>query len=536
MPHRGRSNAARAVMTALAMTCAAGALPASAQQTAIRDYNEASDVFWGGLYPDGFTELYCGATIAQRGAHNIEHVFPAFWMTKAFECGSRQQCRRNNLAFNRMEGDLHNLYPTRIEVNSRRGSLPFGEIAGEDHDFPGCDFEENAGLVEPRTSARGEVARSVLYMVEAYDAADAIPQGQLDLMRDWDRLDPPDAAERARNDRIAELQGVRNRFIDAHPVTPGGDPGGLGTVVDEPPPGVRVRIATWNIANLHAETGQHLPGRPDAAARSDADYARIARYIAGLEADIVAFQEVNGPPAARRVFPEDKWEIVVSDRYDEDLTTGRETDHIYTGVAVRRDGAAAFIAGQTYDALSVDHTEGGVTRPTRRGTEVLVELPNGEPLQIMSVHLKSGCHQGRLDAPTAPACETLSRQRAPLEAWIDALTEEGTPFVIAGDWNRRIDIHGAQDHLWGEIDDGDPAPLDLFRFPENMTSPCLFRTPDHRPRPIDFIVLDEQAARWVDVSSAAIVDFREEDKPARRQISDHCPVTLDLFVPVRPEG
>jgi endonuclease/exonuclease/phosphatase family metal-dependent hydrolase len=360
-----------------------------------------------------------------------------------------------------------------------------------------------------------------------------MPAGQLDLMREWDRRDPPDAAERARNDRIAELQGVRNRFIDAHGATPADDP-----VEPAPstPEGVRVRIATWNIANLHFTTGEHLPGRPTAARRSDADFARLAAYVARLEADIVAFQEVNGPAAARRVFPDADWEIVVSNRFDEDAASGRPTDHIYTGVAVRRNGSARFIAGQTYEALGIDHTQDGETRAVRRGTEVLVELPNGEPLQVMSIHLKSGCHQGRLDGASAPACETLARQRAPLEAWSDTLTEENTPFVIAGDWNRRIDLHGPDDHLWREIDDGQPAPLDLFRFPENLTSPCLSGTPDHRPKPIDFIVTDEQAARWADGTSVRIVDFDASDKPQRAQISDHCPVVLDLFVPTVSGG
>lgn len=516
------------ILTALATLGLAPTL--WAENLTIPDYDAAQEIFWGALYPDAFTEVYCGGAVAARGAHNIEHVFPAFWITKTANCGSRRTCRRNSSLFNRMEADLHNLYPSRTAVNNRRGSLPFGELEGENHDFASCDFEEASGLVEPRTGARGDLARAVLYMTEAYGAADILPVGQLDLMQAWDAADPPDAAEIARNDRIASLQGNRNPFIDAH----GTDPIGPDGPIAEPPADtVRVRVATWNIENLHHVAGAALPGRPWGARRTEEDFARIARYVAELEADIVAFQEVGGPEAAARAFPPETWEVVLSDRWAEDVEAGSVTDPIYTGVAVRREGSAFFIAGGTYREIGVMHQDTDGPRPTRRGTEVLLELPNGEPLQVMSVHLKSGCPQQSLEPPRGADCTTLAAQRAPLEAWIDALTEEGTPFVVAGDWNRRFDVHGAGDHVWEAIDDGDPAPLELFRYPELVASPCLSGTPDHRPHPVDFLVVDEQAARWAAPESVRIVDFDDADKPQRAQISDHCPVVLDLFVPVR---
>jgi hypothetical protein len=86
------------------------------------------------------------------------------------------------------------------------------------------------------------------------------------------------------------------------------------------------------------------------------------------------------------------------------------------------------------------------------GTEILVEK-DGNLLRLMSVHLKSGCHGGSLEPATTPDCITLAAQRAPLEGWIDAAATAQVPFVIVGDWNRRIDVHGQGDHVWGEIDD-----------------------------------------------------------------------------------
>jgi len=93
-----------------------------------------------------------------------------------------------------------------------------------------------------------------------------------------------------------------------------------------------ITIATWNLNNLHHEIG--MPLRDRAPARSAEDYAILRKYAKRLNADIVALQEVNGPKAARLVFPEAQYDFYFSGRYVEDLETGRESDRIYTGVAV----------------------------------------------------------------------------------------------------------------------------------------------------------------------------------------------------------
>jgi hypothetical protein len=87
---------------------------------------------------------------------------------------------------------------------------------------------------------------------------------------------------------------------------------------------------------------------------------------------------------------------------------------------------------------------------------------------------------------------TLAAQRAPLENWIDAAASALVPFVIVGDWNRRMNVHGQSDHIWGEIDDGDPVGLDPWRVPFNRDSGCNAGFTE----PIDFMVLDDRAWGW----------------------------------------
>jgi endonuclease I/endonuclease/exonuclease/phosphatase family metal-dependent hydrolase len=271
-----------------------------------------------------------------------------------------------------------------------------------------------------------------------------------------------------------------------------------------------------------------------AAARSGAgplpaDYATLREYRDRVGADIYALQEVNGPKAAALVFPPDEWDTYFSGRYVEDLVTGRATnpdpeqrsDRIYTGFAVRR-GVFDAVSKRDVPSLGVIHAADG--RPVRWGTEILVEK-DGQLLRLLSVHLKSGCHGGSLDHPTAPDCVTLAAQRAPLEAWIDEAARQLVPFVILGDFNRRIDRFGQDDHLWREIDDHDPPGLDLWRLSFGRQAEC---SPSF-PQPIDFLVFDDRAWQMVNEASFDEIIYDPADRDsARGTPSDHCPILVSL--------
>jgi hypothetical protein len=122
-----------------------------------------------------------------------------------------------------------------------------------------------------------------------------------------------------------------------------------------------IRIASWNLNNLHHQLDEPL--RPGAPARTEADIEILRKYRDRAAADIFALQEVNGPRAAQLIFPTDQWDLFFSGRYADDLVTGRESDRIYTGFAVRR-GVFDPVSKRDVPELSVRHTDG---RPTRWG-------------------------------------------------------------------------------------------------------------------------------------------------------------------------
>lgn len=206
----------RPLIISLVLFFASGCSEATGQR--IEDYEAARKVFWRSLYADGGSTLYCQRELGasyNKGV-NIEHVFPMSWVAYSLHCGKRKQCRQRSTEFNRIEADLHNLYPARSDVNHARNNYRFAIISGEERPFYGCDFEydQNKRLAEPAPAARGKVARAMLYMSEEYDL---YLKPKLDkLLRDWDRKYPPKKDEQRRNDHIEQLQGNRNPWIDRH--------------------------------------------------------------------------------------------------------------------------------------------------------------------------------------------------------------------------------------------------------------------------------------------------------------------------------
>ena len=158
----------------------------------IVDYETARKVFWRKLYNDGGETLYCQQQFGSgyNKGINIEHVFPASWIAYSLRCGKRNQCRMNSPQFNIIEADLHNLYPSRTDVNKARNNYMFTVIRGEQRSFGSCDFEfdERARMAEPSPAARGRVARAMLYMSDKYDLY--LKHKQKSLLQAWDRKYP----------------------------------------------------------------------------------------------------------------------------------------------------------------------------------------------------------------------------------------------------------------------------------------------------------------------------------------------------------
>ena len=170
-----------------------------------------------GIYTDWFVAFDCSPScdpsqdVFNGGSGiNQEHVWP------------RSEGTGSGLA----ERDMHHLFPSRVAVNSDRGSLPFGDspdaqtttwytqdqststpppLATRDL------WSERFGTTrfEPREDRKGDIARALFYVYTMYgpqgtnQVNTSFFTGMQDTLLAWHRADPATADDVARSERVA---------------------------------------------------------------------------------------------------------------------------------------------------------------------------------------------------------------------------------------------------------------------------------------------------------------------------------------------
>ncbi len=268
-----------------------------------------------------------------------------------------------------------------------------------------------------------------------------------------------------------------------------------------------LRVATWNLEWLTARRAGDPALPEDVRPKRPEDIDALRRYAQTLDADVIAFQEVDGPDMAARVFPADRYAVVIT----ADEVVQRVGFAIRRGIPMRRNP----------DLAGLDVLPGAAHR-LRSGADITLDLP-GVRLRLLAVHLKSGCNHDRLSgahgASLGRTCETLRRQIAPLQGWIAQRREEGVPFVLLGDFNRQMD---GPDELLAALTGAAP----LARATEGRASPCWGGGGF-----IDHILAGGAARSWMVPDSLRVMVYRETGDAAREQLSDHCPVSVRFRLP-----
>jgi len=243
--------------------------------------------------------------------------------------------------------------------------------------------------------------------------------------------------------------------------------------------------------------------------RTVTDDDRIRCDVWLFEPDILAVQEVDGEATLSRVVDTEVYDVYVDDRPKGSLN-GQQN----TGFAIKR--GLTVVRQPDFQALDI-RGDGSL----RYGTRIDLTR-NGQTIQVMSVHLQSGCFE---NASTSSACETVLAQVPVLEGWIDAAAESPTPFIVLGDFNRRF--NRPNDQVWVNLDDGEPANADLMTLTQDMPMSCR---DNMFTEFIDHIVVDRRVVPWVDRSSFRQLTSRQADKAVWNQLSDHCPVLVELWI------
>ncbi len=142
--------------------------------------------------------------------------------------------------------DMHHIRPVETALNSTRGSNKFGDANKQNPKYY-KDRNKNEvaiggylsdGTFEPIDKVKGDVARIVMYVYTHYNTysnvggttngsggsfgtlkfTNIIDEGNeesaINLLLEWNKMDPVDDIERTRNEAVYQIQGNRNPFID----------------------------------------------------------------------------------------------------------------------------------------------------------------------------------------------------------------------------------------------------------------------------------------------------------------------------------
>jgi endonuclease/exonuclease/phosphatase family metal-dependent hydrolase len=264
------------------------------------------------------------------------------------------------------------------------------------------------------------------------------------------------------------------------------------------------KIATWNLDWLTLRPAGDAALPDNVHPRRPQDFDRLRGYADKLDADVIAFQEVDGIAAASRVFDPERYTLLTID----------EAVVQQVGLAVRHG-----ITVQRHPDLAALDVEPAAPHRLRAGLDATLVFPGGTALRVLAIHLKTGCHTDDVSSSTRPQCALLAQQIPVLAAWIAARAAEGVPFIVLGDFNRVMDQPEAISQALQQA-----APL--LRANAGQSDPCW----DGQPF-IDQILAGGPARDWLVPGSLRVMTYRGADPRDRDRLSDHCPVSVHLAVP-----
>ncbi|MEO8308420.1 MAG: endonuclease/exonuclease/phosphatase family protein [Pseudomonadota bacterium] len=276
-------------------------------------------------------------------------------------------------------------------------------------------------------------------------------------------------------------------------------------------------IASWNlewllspetahISRLACNSGHAAPVPCDVArdlARDTADLARLAHYARQLDADVIAFQEVENRRAALRVLG----------GYDICINLGQGVQQagfaVRIGIAHRCDPPLQSLAQGS----------------RQRAGAVLVLYPGTKhQIELVAVHLKSGCSRDALDSAVA-ACRTLSAQGKALAAWMQQRAAANARVIVMGDFNRTGP--NDEDIFWQQLQVGAVPGSAYVNASAGVTFSNCYRGQPFSQY-IDHILVSHALAPQIVSGSFRHHGYRSLDA-YRYRLSDHCPISISLI-------
>ncbi|MFA0194564.1 endonuclease/exonuclease/phosphatase family protein [Vibrio artabrorum] len=266
-------------------------------------------------------------------------------------------------------------------------------------------------------------------------------------------------------------------------------------------------ISSWNIEWLSDSTAVNKFSEQ----RDQADYDKLEQYFQSLNADVVAFQEVDDVNTIQRIAG-DQYEILMSDR---SLPKNRSRQfkevNQYTGFAVRK--------GITLTDYADFPLESSASSKLRFASYMVVETAT-KPIHMLSVHLKSGC-SGAYKSNSN--CSRLKAQAQQLNQWIQQRERNGQDYAILGDFNHNLSY--SRDWMWKDLTKNTDAQLATRK----TRADCKVRSNrnNHRTHQFRSVIDHIVVSKSLNATPAKQEIFETQDV-LNYKLGDHCPVSTTI--------
>ncbi|MDA9558096.1 endonuclease/exonuclease/phosphatase family protein [Vibrio sp.] len=278
---------------------------------------------------------------------------------------------------------------------------------------------------------------------------------------------------------------------------------GLSNLAFANQPPLSLTISTWNIEWLSSEN-KKAPVK-----RTPEDIEALHQIVNGLNADIIALQEINDIAAAQAVFGE-RYEIILSDRSTKKYADLQFKEiNQYTGFAIKK----GIPISDPTDVI-FPHSKSKL----RFGAYITLYPNTAHEVHVLSIHFKAGCTGAFRNKRS---CRILKDQGRSLSDWMISKEKKQQQYVVLGDFNHNLSYNG--DWLWKDITRPIQAKPNLMT--KKTLSNCLIRSNKKSDKTHKFrYVIDHIITSPTIRSQNATQQLYDKAAVLAFKLSDHCPV------------
>ncbi|MFY8325201.1 endonuclease/exonuclease/phosphatase family protein [Pseudoalteromonas sp. ZZD1] len=273
----------------------------------------------------------------------------------------------------------------------------------------------------------------------------------------------------------------------------------------------KLTVATWNLEHLASD------GDQGCKVRTESDYKQLSQYVKTIDADVFALQEVASAAAVERIFKPQQWQIIMSSRADSPSYTCRGNGNLSTQQKV------AFAVKKSIQVTNSQHLTSlsAVKLGVREGLQLSLKY-NNQTVNLLNLHLKSGCFTQDYSQNDSTSCQVFAKQADILKQHVVSQLGSNDKWLMLGDFNH---------HLADENNKLRNALFDAVTASTNNTLTVLTdgKVSCHPkyPAPIDHII---SSSAMTNTLSTPPVMFHKYAQQPNVMLSDHCALSATFNI------